>query len=134
MEEKRNLNKRLYLVELKLLKVLPVVLALVYFVNTVFSVFNIDLPILSYIGGVSFIPLLFMYISSYTFQFCEYHRLPLHYIVLNNILSIIGYKLTFCTAWFLIILHILLFGIIIFLSIYLHLNKKRNERFGNTTI
>lgn len=129
MEERsKKLNKLLYKVELVILKILPVVLSLIYFTNTIFSVFKIDLPILTYIGSVSFIPLLFMYVSSYTFKFCEYHRLPLHYIVANNILSILGYKLDFCTAWFLLVFHVLLFGILMFLSIYLHLKKKRNEK------
>jgi hypothetical protein len=124
VEDKRNLNKSLFKVEIKLIKIIPFLLALIYFINTILSVFGIDLYILSFIGYMSFIPLLFMYISSYVFQFCEYHRLPLHYIVLNNILSIIGYNINFGTAWFWLVLHILLFGIIIIIALYLHLKSK----------
>lgn len=124
MEDKRNLNKSLFKVEIKLIKIIPFLLALIYFINTILSVFGIYLYILSFIGYMSFIPLLFMYISSYVFQFCEYHRLPLHYIVLNNILSIIGYNISFGTAWFWLVLHVLLFGIIIIIALYLHLKDK----------
>lgn len=124
MEEKRNLDKSLYLIELKLLKLLPFLLALVCLLNTILSIFRIDLYILSYIGSISFIPLIFMYVSSYTFKFCEYHRLPLHYIVLNNILSSLSYKIDFGSTWFWIVLHVILLGITIFLITYLYKIKK----------
>lgn len=48
-----------------LLKVMPMVIALVYLVNTVSSYLGIDLPILASIAGMSLIPLIFMYVSSY---------------------------------------------------------------------
>ena len=124
MEDKRKLNKSLFKAEIKLIKIIPFLLALIYFTNTLVSVFGIDLYILSFIGYLSFIPLLFMYVSSYVFQFCEYHRLPLHYIVLNNILSIIGYNIDFGTAWFWLVLHILLFGVIIAVTLHLYLKDK----------
>jgi hypothetical protein len=124
VEDKRNLNKSLFKVEIKLIKIIPFLLALIYFINTILSAFRINLYILSFIGYMSFIPLIFMYISSYVFQFCEYHRLPLHYIVLNNVLSIIGYNINFGTAWFWLVLHILLFGIVIIIVLYSHLKDK----------
>ena len=58
-------------------------LAFITLLNSILSYFNIDLVILSYIGGVSLIPILFIYITSYTFKFCEYHRMFLHYIVVT---------------------------------------------------
>lgn len=63
-------SKSLYKVELYLLKVMPMVIALVYLVNTVSSYLGIDLPILASIAGMSLIPLIFMYVSSYVFRFC----------------------------------------------------------------
>ena len=57
--------------------------------NSILSYFNIDLVILSYIGGVSLITILFIYIASYTFKFCEYHRIFLYYIVVTWIINII---------------------------------------------
>lgn len=43
----------------------------------------------SMLGGVSIIPLIFIFLSSYVFQFCIYHRIPLYYVLLNFILSVI---------------------------------------------
>lgn len=64
------------------------VIALAYLVNTVPPYFGVDIPILASIAGMSLIPLIFMYISSYVFKFCEYHRMFLHYIAVNDIINI----------------------------------------------
>ena len=77
------MNKLLYKVTVIVLKILPMLLAFITLLNSILSYFNIDLVILSYIGGVSLITILFIYIDSYTFKFCEYHRMFLHYIVVT---------------------------------------------------
>lgn len=45
-------------VELYLLKIMPMVIALAYLVNTVSSYFGVDIPILASIAGMSLIPLI----------------------------------------------------------------------------
>lgn len=90
--EARLKSKNLYKVELYLLKIMPMVIALAYLVNTVSSYFGVDIPILASIAGMSLIPLIFMYISSYVFKFCEYHRMFLHYIAVNDIINIYDLK------------------------------------------
>lgn len=84
-----NLSKVYYKIELFLLKIIPFILATVCFINTTLSYFNIDITFLSYLGGVSILPLIFLYLSSYVFKFCFYHRLPLYYITINLILNLI---------------------------------------------
>ena len=122
-----NLSKRLYKTELYLLKILSALLALFYLVNIILSYFNIDIPVLSYIAGVSFIPLIFMYISSYVFKFCKYHRMFLHYILINNILNIydlyIGIPIT---NRGLFIINLIIAGIILFIIVFLYV--KNNKR------
>ena len=126
MEEKsRQLNRNLYFIEIKLLKILPSLIALIYFINIVLNLIGVNLNSLSYLAGMSFIPLLFMYISSYVFQFCEYHRLPLHYILITNLLSIIGYEFEIAVdVWFYIVIHSILFGLSIAIALYLYLKDK----------
>lgn len=126
MEEKsRQLNKSLYFIEIKLIKVLPFITALIYFINILLNLIGISLNSLSYLAGMSFIPLLFMYISSYVFQFCTYHRLPLHYILITNLLSIIGYEFEITIdIWLYLIIHNVLFGLIVFIALYLYLKDK----------
>lgn len=76
------MDKLLYKITVIVLKILPMLLAFITLLNSILSYFNIDLVILSYIGGVSLIPILFIYITSYTFKFCEYHRMFLHFCTL----------------------------------------------------
>lgn len=83
-----SLSKPLYKIELYLLKVIPMIMAALHLASTALFYFGIDLEILSYLGGVSFLTLGFLYLSSYVFKFCEYHRMFLHYIVVTNLISI----------------------------------------------
>lgn len=64
-------------------------LALISFIHILLSYIGIDTSLLSYLGGTSVIPLTFLYISSYAFKFCLYHRMFLHYISINWILNMI---------------------------------------------
>ena len=90
MEVKGN-NRTLYKAVLGTLRIIPMLLAFVCLMNTTLSYFGIDAPVLSYIGGVSVLPLVFLYLSSYAFRFCSYHRMFLHYVLLNWILNIVDY-------------------------------------------
>ena len=123
-EENSLRNKSLYKIELYLLKVMPMLLAAIYLINTVLSYYDIVLPALSYIGGLSFIPLLFMYISSYVFRFCSYHRMFLHYIVINDLINLTDYYYTLPVSdWELFILHMSIAGISLFIILYLYVKS-----------
>jgi hypothetical protein len=120
-------SKTLYKVEIGLLKIIPMVLAGIYLSNTILSYFlDIDLIILSYIGGISLLPLIFLYLSSYVFRFCIYHRVFLHYITLNELILIldthIGLPISdleyFC-------LQMSIFGISLFLFLYLYVKSNK---------
>lgn len=125
VEESSLRNKDLYKIELYLLKVMPMLLAAIYLINTVLSYYDIVLPALSYIGGLSFIPLLFMYISSYVFRFCSYHRMFLHYIVINDSINLIDYYYTLpISDWELLILHMSIAGISLFIILYLYVKSR----------
>lgn len=126
-------NKSLYKIELYLLKVMPILLAVIYLINTVLSYYDIIVPALSHIGGLSFIPLIFMYVSSYVFRFCSYHRMFLHYIVVNDSINLIDYYCTLpISDWELLIVHMIIAGISLFIILYLYVkhhrqNAKRNS-------
>ena len=80
VEEKLR-NKSLYKLQLILLKAMPMCMAFFCWLNTLLSYFDIDCEILTHVGGCSVITLIFIYLSSYVFRFCEYHRMFLHYVV-----------------------------------------------------
>ena len=82
-----GVGKALYKMELLIIKVIPFIIMSFYVANSVLSYFNIDAPILSIISGLSILTWIFLYISSFVFKFCIYHRLPLYYILLSDILA-----------------------------------------------
>ena len=118
--EERLRSKALYKIELYLIKVIPMLIAGIYLTNTVLSYFCIDLPILSTIGGVSLLPLLFLYISSYVFGFCGYHRMFLHYVVINDTLNYLDYYGRIpCSDRSYFLIHIIIAGITLYLILYM---------------
>lgn len=89
--EEKSINKRWYKVTLGLLKVIPMLLATCDALNTLTCLLGYNFIIFSFIGGVSFLTLAFLYLVSYVFRFCIYHRMFLHYVLINNILSTIEF-------------------------------------------
>lgn len=125
-EENSLRNKNLYKIELYLLKVMPMLIAIIYLINTVLSYYDIILPVLSYIGGLSLIPIVFMYLSSYVFKFCSYHRMFLHYIVINDLINLVDYYYTLpISDWQLLVLHMSIAGISLFIILYLYVKSHR---------
>lgn len=123
MEEK--LSKKLVKKFMLLTKVLPMIIAFIYFLNSTISFFyGNDIP-LNYIGGVSLLPIVYLYIASYTFKLCKYYRMYLHYIVTITIINIydyyIGIPLT-DISYYLLIVFITI--ITLFIIIYLKFFKK----------
>lgn len=115
----------LHNLEIKTLKVIPMLLSLVALLNTILSYFGIEVPLLSYIGGVSILPLIFLYLSSYAFQFCECHRMFLHYVSVTWILNIIDYYWGIPVSdkgMFLI--YMTISGVFLFVILYMHLRKQ----------
>lgn len=104
------------------------VLAILAVLNTTLSYFYIDLPVLSYIGGVSVLSLVFFYLASYAFKFCEYHRMFLHYITLNWVLNIIDYYWGIpISDKGMFLIYMVITGIFLFIILYLYLKTKKKK-------
>lgn len=118
-------NVRTYKVTLLLFKIIPMLITLCCVLNTALMILGIDAPILSFLGGTSFIVVLLLYLISYTFRFCAYHRMFLHYIVLNNTLCILDlYDAIKVSDSTYISLHIVLLGITLFFILFFYQNRK----------
>lgn len=86
-----DIGRGQYKMVIYLLKLLPVLAAVSCFLNTAFSFWKIDISEISYISGLSLLPLFFFWFSSYVFRFCEYYRLPIYYVFINNTICWIDY-------------------------------------------
>lgn len=115
---------------LVLLKFLPFLLALTHMIGTFCWIYNINTILLSYIGGVSLLPILFIYLASYVFKFCAYHRMFLHYVVLDTFLSTLDY---YFDIGFGPTPYLLLIGITIILVTYLHIKEKNESNIKKTS-
>ena len=125
-EEEKLINKRLYKLELVLLKFMPFLLALFHALNTILAYFNLEYRIINYLSGVSILTLVFLYISSYVFKFCSYHRIFLHYIVINNLISAYDLYIGINISNFnYLILHIIILFIAILIATYLYVKDNK---------
>lgn len=128
MSVEENLkSKRLYKIQLYTLKIIPMLMALMCLLNSVLSYFDIGVHIFSYLGGCSIYTLLFLYLSSYVFKFCNYHRMFLHYVVINNIINSIDYYVGIPISNLeYLCLQMIVAGISLFIILYMYVkNHKR---------
>lgn len=124
VEEKLK-SKMLYKIELILLKIIPILMVVCSVSNSILSYLDIDVVILNYIGGVSILPLIFLYLSSYVFKFCEYHRMFLHYLLITDIINIYDYHIGFqLNDLEYLCLHMIVTVISLFMILYLYINRK----------
>ena len=132
MAENLN-NKTLYKVFLLILKVIPMVISAVFLLNTILSYYYIDATILSMVGGVSFFTLLFLYISSYVFKFCNYHRMFIHYISLQWIINLTDYYIGIpINDLSFMLLGLTIFGIFLFIILYLYVTSNKKNASSNS--
>ena len=119
-KEEKLIGKALYKISLYLLEKIPMVTAVLYLADTILSYFTTKANnIISPICGMSFLPILFFYIASYTFGFCKWHRMFIHYIVVNEILNWYDYYIGIpINDLSLLMIHLIIAGIFLFLIIY----------------
>lgn len=116
-------SKNLYKVFLVALKVLPMLISLCYLLNTITAYLGYNIEIFSFIGGVSLLPWIFLYVSAVVFRFCMYHKMFLFYILSDDVINYLDYFFDFTTAYEFFIIHMSIAGVFLFLILYLY--KKR---------
>ena len=114
-------NKILYKLEIQSTKHLPIIIALLYIINTVFSFRGYDVEEFATIGGMSLLSLGKLYLDSFTYKLCTHHRIFIYYIFLHLVISTIDYytNYTLIGDRELFLTYIILFGISIILYIFL---------------
>jgi hypothetical protein len=128
---KEKLDLHLYKWVIWILKIIPIVLTIICMLNILLSYYNIDLPFLSYL--MVFILFIFIYLASYAFKFCKYHRLFLHYVTINWLLNIIDYYWGIPVSnKEMLMIYVIIIGIFIFLLLYIHLRDKKLSNFIST--
>lgn len=126
--EERLRSKALYKVTLLALKIIPMLLALTALLNSIMSYMGLDFTVLSYVGGTSLLPLVFLYLVSYVFSFCSYHRMFLHYVAVTDCVNVYDYHVGIpLDDLRMLCLYMLITGICLFITLYLYVT--RHKRF-----
>ena len=109
------------------LKILPMLIAGLYLLNTALSYFDVDIPAISYLAN--FFLWLFVMMASYRLKFCEHHRMFLWYIFANNIICITDTEIGLpIDNWNYFILHIIVAGVFLFLVLYFHQKCRKKPK------
>lgn len=115
------MNKRMYKLELICVKYIPILIALITLIDNILYYYDIDFELINYVAGTSFLTMIPMYISSYVYKFCEYHRMFLHYMVVNKVVVMIDLYIGIPLGDFmLLVLYLIMAGIFAFLALYYH--------------
>ena len=110
-----------------MLKVIPMLAALGYLLNTLLLYVGTDAAVLSYLVGMSLFTWLFILIAAFVFRFCVYHRMFLYYILATDCLNIYDtYVGAPVTDQGLLSIHVVITGVFLFLILYFYVkcNKK----------
>ena len=121
-------NKTLYKIFLVLLKIIPMIISFCMILNTFLSYLYINTEILSIFGGVSFLTIVFLYIASYVFKFCNYNRMFIHYITIQWIINLIDYYIGIpLSNQNFMLLGLTIFGIFLFIILYLYVTTNKKD-------
>ncbi len=124
-----NISKYLYKIFLVCSKYIPVILSIIFIINVFCAYLKITIPILSYLGGVSFIFIILLYLISVVFQFCYLYRLPIHYITLGNVIGIIDKHFTIPISNVMLFrVYFILFGIMLIAYVWLMYKNRNNPK------
>lgn len=127
------INKLLYKIELYLVKVTPMIYAMLSLLNTTLSYFDINVVLLSYIGSVSLLTLILMYVTSYVFKFCSYHRMFIHYTTVTWILNIIDLYIGIPVSDIGYLgIQLIVAGISMFIILYLYVKNRERAAIKNS--
>ena len=124
-----NISKYLYKIFLGYAKYIPIIVSILYILNIICQYLKTTVPILIYLGGVSFIFITLLYLISFVFQFCYLYRLPLHYVTLGNIIGIIDKHLTLSLSNIALFrIYFIMFGIMLIAYIWLMYKNRNNPK------
>lgn len=112
---------------LAVIKYIPFIIGICYFLSTILSCFGIITVIISVIAQLSIFSGLFILLTSYVFDFCIWHRLPIYYCWTVDTLSFIDITYSIpMQNHVMLMIYLLITIVFILLGMYLknHVNKQ----------
>jgi hypothetical protein len=122
-------SKTMYKATLAVLKILPMVMAFSYLMMTLCAHLQVPWQLPFHYLGIVIAPLAFMYLASYVFRFCNYHRVFIHYIAFVELLNITDYYYripisneAICTV------HYGVTAVFLLTALYLYIKKYKKDK------
>lgn len=132
MKMERKLKRKICLI---FIKYLPWVIGLYYLVLSILSCYGINLFVFNEIFGITAITILLVTCLSLILEFCIWHRLPLYYSSLIEIINGIDYYLTIpLSNKFMLIIYLIIFGVFILIGAYIKNKNNVKRKRSNTSI
>ena len=103
-------------------------IGILYVIYTILSFIDIEPISIGYLASMSILPWLNLYSASWALEFCYVHRLPLYYILIDEILLIVDDYLHIpINVYNLFVLHLIIIGLLIlgYTYYYVKYNKRR---------
>lgn len=81
-------SKEVYKLTIYFLKILPMIMVFAYLLMLCCFYYAPKLVVIPHLLGTVFAPIAFIYITSYVFRFCAFHRIFIHYYAFISILNV----------------------------------------------
>ena len=112
------------------IKFYPILISLVLCLDNILHYLDIRLVFLDYCVFQTLNPILLMYLLSYVFSFCRYHRVFIHYMLVEWFLSYYddSFQVPLSDKYFMY-LQMIIFCVFLFTALYLYLNETGFKKF-----
>ena len=116
-----------------LTKYIPHLIGILYVIYTLLCFSEIEPVSIGYIASLSALPWLHLYSASHALEFCYVHRLPLYYILIDEILLVTdNYLCIPINIYNLLMIHLFLIGLLVFGYTYYYVKIKKKMSFIKT--
>lgn len=116
-------SRKIFLI---LTKYIPHIIGFLYVLYTILSFLEFEPISIGYIASVSVLPWVYLYSASWALEFCYVHRLPLYYILLDEVLLVVDNYLTIpINVYNLFVIHLMLIGILVFGYTFYYIKLKK---------
>lgn len=126
------MNKDLYKVTLFILKLLPMIMAFSYMSIGLCAWLGVGWQIFAHYIGLVITPITFMYICSYLFKFCNYHRVFLHYVAITELVNITDWYFKIPVSNTVMgIIHLIITVVFLITFVIMYIRKQRQIKICN---
>lgn len=118
-------NRKIFLI---LTKYTSHLIGILYVIYTILYFLEVDPVSIGYLASLSVLPWINLYSASFALDFCYVHRLPLYYILIDELLLVTdNYLYIPLDVYNLFLLHLLVIGLLVFGYTYYYVKYSKRR-------